>query len=508
MRQLHVFLNMDQCWLTRLTNRWFMKLFIIPTLIIISFLTPPPLHAASGAPIVFSAPGRSLDNIYVTFLGGTVTGKYYDQTTKQLQNLENGKAYSLKSLISPISVGGNAPVNEPAVYISNWVGGRLYFSLGTGITAQPNPACSSDPYYSVRWAYAEPTFDSTGVHTNITYIDNLSLSYSLQAINAPNAKNNPLLSPDLKTLVTVAATAAKVPAGNVLPSPSAILPNKNFVRLLPPMATCNPTVINPLYHDWTNYLQTTLKGKTIRIKGCYAGGGVDADNPETLISQSYDYIATVSSDTGTLGNITLVAQTDSGQQNSHCGGITGTGIGSDSTMSIEFSDLNLQNGIYGGNPPYTWSYKDSGSITHSGKTTGLQNNVFGWIVADLLTGLNYGFPGSTVLFNGTAIGDLNSTQWWGGQMPDGTKIDHANTPGGQDLYCDKAQPSNPTSYNTYLNVMMKAVPSAYAYALQERMGKVLLEFDQGVDSNSYLALTINPDMPSSNAPLDLLLLNQ
>ncbi|MYL85336.1 hypothetical protein GTA51_19775 [Desulfovibrio aerotolerans] len=165
--------------------------------------------------------------------------------------------------------------------------------------------------------------------------------------------------------------------------------------------------------------------------------------------------------------------------------------------------MNIQNGIYGGNPPFTWTFDGN-----SGTTSGITNNVFGWVVADLLTGLNYGFPGSTVQFNGTAIGNLSSTQWWGGNMPDGTTIARANTPGGQGLFGARAQPNNPTNYNTYLNVMMQVAPSAYAYALQERMGRVLLEFDQGVDPNSYLLVTVNSDGIVNNAPLDLLLLNQ
>ena len=56
-------------------------------------------------------------------------------------------------------------------------------------------------------------------------------------------------------------------------------------------------------------------------------------------------------------------------------------------------------------------------------------------------------------------------------MPDGTTIARANTPGGQGLFGARAQPNNPTNYHTYLNVMMQVAPSAYAYALQERMGK-------------------------------------
>ena len=456
-------------------------------------------HALQGAPIVFSVPTHSPDKVFVTFRGGSVTGTYYNKTTGQLTALVNETAYSLADLTSPVSVGGNAPINVPAVYITTWNSGRLYISLDTGITApQPDSACSSNPFYSVRWMYFEPTFDGSGVHTNITYIDDLSLSYSLSAENAPNAKNNPLLSPDAKTLVTAAATAAKVPAANVLPSASAILPSPDFLRLLPPMANCAPTLPNPMYHDWSDYLKTTLPGHPFTIKGCYAGGGSDS-HPETLTSQSYEYLATVDAS----GNITLTAQPGSGAYNAHCGGVTGTGIGSNSVLTLQFSDLNIQNGIYGGNPPFAWTFAGN-----SGSTSGITNNVFGWIVADLLTGLNYGFPGSTVLFNGTAIGALSSTQWWGGQMPDGSLIAHANTPGGQGLFGDKAQPNNPTNYNTYLNVMMQVVPSAYAYAFQERMGKVLLEFDQGADPNSYLLVTVNPDGNMNYAPIDLLLLNQ
>ena len=56
--------------------------------------------------------------------------------------------------------------------------------------------------------------------------------------------------------------------------------------------------------------------------------------------------------------------------------------------------------------------------------------------------------------------------------------------------------------------MTQIAPSAYAYALQERMGRVLLEFDQGADPNSYLLVTLNSDGIVNNAPIDLLLLNQ
>ena len=407
------------------------------SLVFALLLTASLAHALQGAPIVFSVPTHSPGQVFVTFRGGSVTGVYYNKTTGQMTALQNDTPYSLSQLTSPVSVGGNAPINVPAVYVTSWNSGRLYISLGTGITTpQPDAACSSNPFYSVRWIYLEPTFDGSGVHANISYIDNLSMSYSLSAVNAPHAKNNPLLSPDTKTLVTAAATASMVPAANVLPSPSAILPSPNFLRLLPPMANCAPTLPNPIYHDWSDYLRTTLSGKTFTIKGCYAGGGSDS-HPETLVSQSYEYQAAVDAS----GNITLTAQSGSGAYNANCGGMTGTGVGSNSVLTLQFSDLNVQNGIYGGNPPFTWTFDGN-----SGTTTGITNNVFGWVVADLLTGLNYGFPGSTVLFNGTAIGALSSTQWWGGQMPDGSLIAHANTPGGQGLFGAKAQPNNPTNY--------------------------------------------------------------
>jgi len=71
----------------------------------------------------------------------------------------------------------------------------------------------------------------------------------------------------------------------------------------------------------------------------------------------------------------------------------------------------------------------------------------------------------------------------------------ADTPAGQNIICGKAQPGKPSNYNTWLEALTGVVPSAYAYAMQDRLGKVLLEFDQGTDPNGYLLVTINPDMP-------------
>jgi hypothetical protein len=293
-------------------NYLFKVLFQVCVLSLAIGLSASLSHAANGAPVVFSVPKNfNPKNVYVSFLGGTVTGKYYDKTTGYLTNLQNQHPYSLDDLTSPVSVGGNAPINVPAVYITDWTAGRLYMSLGTGVTAQPNPANKTDSLYNVRYFYFETNFNSTGVHVDISYIDCVSMGYSLRGVNTPHAKNNPLLTPvSTRTLATIAAQAATPLFANVVPSAKAILPEQ-FVRVLAPMSSPDPpTDPNPLYHDWTNYLKTTLSGKTIHIKGCYGGGGVSS-HPETLVSQSYDYNATFDAN----GNATLTAKSDSGIYN-------------------------------------------------------------------------------------------------------------------------------------------------------------------------------------------------
>ncbi len=455
--------------------------------------------ASTGVPIVFGPLGGfAPEKVFVHFLGGGkpgVKGQYYNKTTNKMTDLIRDTPYSLAELTSPVSVGGGAPANIPAVFITSYVSGRIYISLnspldGLGCCYQPASADPSDPNYLIRYQYIEPTVDAGGMHVNMSYIDCLAIGLILMAVNAPHARNSPLdTRVNTTQLVTTAANAATPALANVVPSPQAILPSPKFARVLPPMAFHDANNPNPLYHDWTSYLKTTLQRQTIHIQGCFAGsqaGGIP--QRERLTSQGYDYMAIVDAS----GNVTMTAQKGSGKANSTCGGIKGDGIGDQSTITIAFKELNATNGIYGCDPGYTWSYVDPKGNKQTGSTSAITNDVFGWVVGDLLAGLNFGFPGSSVPFNGTPISLLPSTKWWGGTMPDGTVIDPADTPAGRKLMFQNAQPGQPSNYNTYA-ASLQDKATAYGFSLQDRLGQVLMEFDPAIDPNSYLMIELNVD---------------
>jgi len=455
--------------------------------------------APKGVPIVFGPLGGfAPDKVFVHFLGGGkpgVKGRYYNKSTGTMEDLIRDTPYSLAELTSPVSVGGGAPANIPSVFITSYVSGRIYISLnapldGLGCCYQPASANPNDPNYLIRYQYIEPTVDAGGMHVNMSYIDCAAIGLILTAVNAPHSKNSPLATlVNTTQLVTAAANAATPPLANVVPSPKDILPSPKFARVLPPMAFHDATNPNPLYHDWTSYLKTTLQRQAIHIQGCFAGSQVGGiPQRERLTSQGYDYMATVDVN----GNVTMTAQKGSGKANPTCGGIKGDGIGDQSTVTITFAELNATNGIYGCDPGYTWSYVDPHGKTQSDTTSSMTNDVFGWVVGDLLAGLNFGFPGSAVTFNGIPLGGLSSTRWWGGTMPDGTVIDPANTPAGKNLLFDKAQPAKPTNYNTYA-ASLQGKATAYGFSLQDRLGQVLMEFDPAIDPNSYLMIELNVD---------------
>lgn len=108
---------------------------------------------AQGVPIVFDLPaGVDPSRVFIQFLNTlvTMTGTYRGADGAQ-HSLAINTAYSLASITSPVSVGGGAPANKPAVYITDFRSGRAYISFGaTGLKGlggnyQPDPANSADP---------------------------------------------------------------------------------------------------------------------------------------------------------------------------------------------------------------------------------------------------------------------------------------------------------------------------------------------------------------------------
>ncbi|KAB1441783.1 beta-1,3-glucanase family protein [Pseudodesulfovibrio senegalensis] len=431
--------------------------------------------------------------VWVTFVNtnGHITGTYKD-TTGASNNLELNTSYSLAQMTSPTSLNG-APANTPAVSLESYESGRVYVSIGAQMTdlvqgQQPVANNINDSNYYKRYQYFEPTVKLNGdgdtcLWVDLSYIDFTSISLSLEMFNATTAANSPQKTQACSTaLVKAAASTAETGQNNVRPTTAGIPPDTNFARVVA------PNINGDYYHDWTYLLQTVLPGNVTHIKGLFAGVGSGPWADPTLQQQTYDFDATF--DAG--GGVTLVANTGSGNGRAACiptspVDLQGDGIGDDVSIRIEFSEMNAIYGIWGNNPKYT--------VTQDGveqpQTAGITNDVYGWIVGDLMAGTCFGFVGSTTDFNGTAIGDMDSADWWGGVRTDGTRLDTANTPAGQDIVFEEVQ-SDERCYHNYAATLLHLTP-AYGFPLQDRLDKNLMTYNAWTDQNAYMQLTINPD---------------
>lgn len=433
---------------------------------------------APGVPILFA--GSSLSNTYIQFIGGEVDGIYYDSQGNK-QTLAANTAYSLMSIASGTSVAANLPNDVPAVLVNSF-SGRLYVSMGTGLSGMsssytPSAGNPLDPNYQVRYQYFEPTIVNSQMNVDLSYIDFSAISLSLSACNAPHAANGKQISQSSLSLATATGAAASTVNGSVLPAPADQLPSSAFARVISPQLGAGG-----LYHDFTQYLKTTLSNATVRLCGTYVGTGAQpSGNPPTQ-AQSYDYTATFD----TNGNVTLAANTGSG--NGSAPGVPtvqrgpGVGDGSDTNMSITFADLNASTGIYGCNAPYT--------LGSNSPTAGITNDVYGQVVGDLLAGLNFGYVGSQTVFNGVTIGSMSSTEWWGGILPDGASVTPASSPGGNGIYFQGAQLTRPLNYNSYAGTI-STLTTGYGFPLQDRLGRNLMTMNTATDTGSYLMVWVD-----------------
>lgn len=142
------------------------------------------------------------------------------------------------------------------------------------------------------------------------------------------------------------------------------------------------------FDTYLTYLQGTYgpaHGNTVStVRGHFAG--VANPSGPAQMAQDYDFTATVDASL----DVTLSG--------------SGTLVGSHSIV-IRYDDLVAPTGIYGANP----------AIYFDGAATSIypQNDLYGWIVGDLLAGLNIGAVGSTAPDgNNGIVGELDSQQWF------------------------------------------------------------------------------------------------
>lgn len=429
----------------------------------------------NGVPFVFDAEDAS--TTYIQFLGDDSLDGYYYDSSGTKQTLAPHTGYLLSDLSSSTPVLTGAPTDVPAVLVKAF-SGRVYVSKGAaipGMKAGWTPNANDDTVDSV-YQYFEPTVDKSQLNVDLSYIDFTAFSLSLSAESAPHGTNKLQTTVPTNELVSTAEGSAKSTAAALSYSDGK---TSTFLRVISPQLGNSG-----LYHDFTNYLKTTLKKKTVRIAGTYVGTVINnvkqpTGNPLTQ-AQSYDYTGKFDD----KGNITLAPNAGSG--NGYAAGVPkvqqGPGVETaGGNIVISFDDFNNKIGIYGCNTPYT--------LGSNAKTAGITNDIYGQVVGDLLAGLNFGYVGSTVKFENKEIGTLTSTEWWGGTMADGTVVSSDATPGGKGIYFSGAQ-SNAENYNSYSG-SLAPLTAGYGFPLQDRLGKNLMTLNTSIDNNAYLKVWID-----------------
>lgn len=473
-------------------------------------------------------------------------GYYYD-ANGVAQSLTTNSSLNLTAITS------NTPDAAPTLYLYGWTSGRLYISYGSGFTGlnpnytptggpyngwQPAPAAEGlDPNFAIRHQSMElsvipqhnaqsNTFtDVNEIWSNTTYIDYTAISLAMQAHNSSAthptqwSKSTQEMLQAVSILTPVDPEHPYTPTSNVLtvgyykqegenyltsptpqegyqpivqipgeqnPPPTEGSPYHNPVAFLPPdgplpsanfLRTTGPGLIGTLgsaqgptavYHDWSNYLHALQAGGvlnpaaaplTTTLAGTYGA------------ATAYHLTATFSSDTVIIDGVSYEGHVK----------LEGTIDGNDVSIVIPYSELQKSEGIYGANPHYSINGQPLQSP---------QNDVYTWVVGDLVAGMNLGLVGSPVevTLGGVTqrIGAFTSTQWW----------EIANLEGGQYQF-GGAQPGHNDFYNPY-SAALRDVTSGYNFAYTDRLGDSLTSFTLNPNgstqySDAWLEILIQGD---------------
>jgi len=377
--------------------------------------------------------GLPASQVFIGFVGGS---------TLSATNNASGAALSLSQYGSPNWYSLNQLTQ--GIDLSDF-SGRIYVCYGTPWTFEnagyePSPTNPSDPNYYDRYDKMELTYDGNPADVaDTTSIDYFSIPMTLNVYQGGT-------SGTLEGTINSSSTAATVVAlRNDTPTPGAAIvtdASGNFVRAIGPSVYPPPGGLPASPYDnfseYLTYLQSTYApahGNVVAtIAGTFAGVGSSPTTPATM-RQTYDFTATLDSSK----DITLTG--------------SGGDIGSQ-TLEIKYADLTSPTGIYGANPSF---YLDGSTTAQSP-----QNDIYGWMIGDLLAGLNIGAVGSTVVRNGEQVGEMQSSQWFGLT----------------DLFSG-LQPSNPDYYNQWAATMSN-LSDAYNFAYSDRFAPVTATLNPAV----------------------------
>ncbi|NPU11065.1 hypothetical protein HL666_09845 [Bradyrhizobium sp. 83002] len=402
---------------------------------------------SNAVPIVFE--NLSKQDVWVQFLNGSFgPGQLGGSGTVPLSGNTGYALSALEGIVPAYS----ATQKIPNVFLDNFTNGRIYLNFGSsglsglGNGYQPAPQNPSDANYNTSYAYLETNiFGNTQNNLDISDIDFASMA--LEASTWRSGKQvGALKFNDSKP----GAIGANMEALGTLSGGTAVV--GNYVRVIGPGLTSG-------YPDWSAYFTFLASQGPTKIAGYY-GGQAGGSGP----TSAHHYALTASF--GSV-NVTLTGTiTKAGSRTPEA-----------TTIVITYADLNQPTGVYGCNPSYT--------VNGGTPTAGIVNDVYGWIVGDLLAGLSYGFPGSTtqVTVDGksTALGDVSSTTWF--ELAKSTPS----------LMFAGAQ-SNSAYYNQYAAQIAAISGDFYGFPFSDRVQQPLLYFPPlgqsgGVD---YLKITILP----------------
>ena len=371
--------------------------------------------------------GLADSQVYVGFIGGTVTGTNV-ATGQAVQNSTYAAPhwYTLDQVKQGIDLTGFS--------------GRLYVGYGTPWTFanagyEPSATNAGDANYRKRYDKIElTTYGNAADVADTTSIDYFSIPVALKARQGGvnGAVRGTIGASDTTTTVNAVRGTTPTPGANVVTDASG-----NFVRAIGP-GVYPPTGGLPAspYDNFSHYL--TYLGTTYapahdnvvaHIKGYFGGVGPSPTTPATK-GQNYDFTVT------TNANHDLILTGSGGQVGNH-------------TIVYKYADLTSPTGIYGANANFTLD----------GVNQGPGNDLYGWMSGDLLAGLNIGALGSTVLSNGTEVGQLDSAQWFSLKT-----LFAGLQPGHSDFYNQWAAALGPIS-------------DAYNFAYSDRFAPVTVPLD-------------------------------
>lgn len=371
--------------------------------------------------------GFADSQVFIGFVGGNTIDATNTATNQQLAlcTAQTPNWYTLNQLPSGITLNGYS--------------GRIYVCYGSQWVFdhpgyEPNPTYPADANYDKRYDKFELTyFGNSSDIANTTSFDYFSIPIEMNAYKGSTLRST-LHAPDVQTVLN-AVKGLTSPAGAAVITDS----NNKFVRVngpgLYPPAPGLPAEPYHSFDSYLTYLRDTYAPQhsnvVATVKGHFVGVGT---NPTDPVQKPQDY----------QFSVTINANKD----------ITITGNGSvvgNHTMLFKYADLLNPAGIYGANPALY--FDGSTSPTHAG------NDIYGWLIADFLAGLNIGAVGSTVLHNGTEVGQMNSQDWF--KLPN--------------LFA-ALQPNHPDFYNPWAGTM-STLTDAYTFAYSDRFDHVVTSLD-------------------------------